>query len=525
MNNKLKIAAAMLSATWLVAGCGSTPETSQGKETSDYPTNIELRDGFDPDATFTWATNNLSVHWDPTESLFGSDLNAYAPVYDKLLEEEEDGSITPMLATEYKAADDGTSLTLKLREGLTFSDGTPFDADAVKFNLDRYRAQGSRIAGEVPMISSVDVVDGMTVRINVDGGLGALAVSLANRAGVMVSPTAVQSGVIKNQPVGVGPYVMTAMSPGDSITFERQDGYWDPDAQRVKTLKMVLIAEDQARYNALTNGEVDGAVINPDQLDDVEKAGLQVTAKPSSSFLYFILNTAKGPFSDPEVRKALNMAIDREGISQGLYEGHCTPQIQPFLEGTPGYSEKIGDGLDVFPYDPEAAKKIIDEKGAAGAQATMVLPAVTIYSKFAEVIQEQLADVGITVTVQPGPPGQDVEAFGLQKSAEMLSSVYTGMNDPQALQGRYLAPKALFNPGGASYSEMEAAAAEGADPVDPAERTPHYEDYMDAWVETPPHMVPVCMVHLSMGYSQDVSGVGQRQSVAPNLRGVAIDKQ
>lgn len=525
MNNKLKVAGALLTATWLVAGCGSTPDSSASKQTSDYPTGIELREEFDPEATFTWATNNLSVHWDPTESLFGSDLNAWAPVYDKLLDEADDGTIVPMLATEFTPADDGTSLTLKLQEGLTFSDGTPFNAEAVKFNLDRSGAEGSRIAGEIPMIASVDVVDEYTVQINVSGGLGALVSALANRPGAMVSPTAVQAGTIKDQPVGVGPYVMTAMSPGDSISFERRDGYWDPDAQRVKSIKMVLIAEDQARYNALVNGEVDGAVINPDQLDDVEGAGLQVTAKPSSSFLYFILNTAKGPFGDPEVRKALNMAIDREAIAQGLYEGHCTPQIQPFLEGTPGYSEKIGDGLDVFPYDPEAAKEIIDEKAPQGVEATMVLPAVTIYTKFAEVIQEQLAEIGINLTVQPGPPGQDVESFGLQKSVEMLNSVYTGMNDPQALQGRYLAPGALFNPGDASYPEMEAAAAEGADPIDPAERAPHYEDYMDAWVETPPHMVPVCMVHLSMGYSEDVSGVSQRQSVAPNLRGVAIDKE
>ena len=524
MRHRFRLTAALLSAGLLVAGCGDAPK-SKTKATDQYPTSIDLKKGFDPNANFTYGYVQYASSWDPIESVTGGDFTFFAPVYDRLLQQDGDGKVEPMLATEFTPADDLKSMTLKLREGLTFSDGTPFDASAVQFNLDRARGQGSKVSGELYQISSIDVVDPLTVKINVNGGLGSLATALTARGGMMVSPAAAQAGIIKTEPVGVGAYVATEIVPGDHVSYKKTEGYWDPDGQRVATMTYKLIKEDNTRYNALMAGELDGASLNPDQLDGAEKEGLGIITKPSAIFLYLALNTAKGPLGDPEVRKALNMAIDREAISQGMYDGHCTPQIQPFPETSPGYSKKIGDGLDVFPHDPEAAKKILEEKGVKDLEITSVSPNVTIYTKFGEVIQDQLKDVGIKVNVKSVPAAEVVQDFAIDKSVDATSSVFTGINDPDALAGRYLQPKALFNPGGADYPELMKYAAEGAASLDPATRSKAYAKMMDQWVDSPPHMLPVCMIHLAAAFQDNVSGVEQTSSGAADLRGVAVAKK
>ncbi|WP_153502697.1 ABC transporter substrate-binding protein [Cumulibacter manganitolerans] len=523
MRSRLKFTAALFATSLLVAGCGDAP-AKKTKATDQYATGVELAKDYDPNGHFSYAYTAFASSWDPVDSINGADIAFWRPVYDTLLSQTPDGDIEPQLATSFKAADDLSSLTLTLREGLTFADGTPFDANAVKFNLDRYRAKESKIAGEVYQITSIDVVDPRTVKINVSGGLGPLSVALAARAGVMVSPTAAQAGTLKTAPVGIGGYRVTSQVPGDQVNYEKVANYWDPDAQKVATLTYKLISDDQTRYNALAAGELDAAQINPDQLDDAEKAGLKVIAKPSAIFLYVALNTQTPGLGDPEVRKALNMAIDRKAIAEGMYDGHCTPQIQPFSVDSPGYSKKVGDGLDDFPYDPEAAKKILKDKGIKDLELVNATPNVTIYTKFAEVVQSQFEDIGIKVSVKPLPPAQMVQEFSLDKSAQIVSSVFTGLNDPDALNGRYLAPKALFNPGGADNPEILKYATEGASFLDPAKRNAAYEKMMDAWVKTPPHIIPVCMIHLSTAMQKDVSNIYHKSSGSPDLRGVAVGK-
>lgn len=449
----------------------------------------------------------------------------YAPVYDRLLFEDRDGKIRPMLAEKFTPSADNKTLTLKLRADLKFSDGTPFDAEAVKFNLDRNRAKESRISGEVQQIESVEVVDPSTVDLHLNGGLGPIVVGLASRGGIMVSPAAAQAGTLDAHPAGIGPYRATNIQAGSAVDYEKTPDYWDPDAQRVATMNYQYMPDDQTRLSALKSGTVDGAGVNAVELDNVAAAGLKPVVKPSPLFIYFMVNTDKGPFADPNVRKALNMAIDRKSISQGLYDGYCTPQIQPFPKTGPGYSEKIGDGHEIFPYDPKAAKKIMKDAGVTKVDIATAAPTVTIYTKFAEVLQSQLAEIGIDMKIHSLPPNQQVQEFAIDKTTETFTSIYTGMNDPDTVMSRYLDPAALFNPSGMVYPELVKYGAEGAASLDPAERKPAYKKFMDAWVENPPHLIPVCMIHQAAAYADNVSGVAQKANGYPDLRGVAVAKK
>lgn len=521
--HRLRVAAGSLAVALALAGCGDAPK-NQSEDSSDYPSEIALQEDFDQDATFTFGYTAFPPSWDPTKSTSAADRIFFIPVYDGLFIEGIDGP-EPGLATDYEPSEDGLSVTMHLREGLTFSDGTPWNAEAAKFNLDRNRAKGSRIAGELAMVTNVEVVDDLTIKVTTDGGVGALHVSLSTRGGMMVSPTAAQAGLLDNGPVGIGPYLTTAISPGVEATYERTPDYWDPSAQNVAKRVHKFIADDQARYNALVSGELDGAQVNPDQVDTVQDAGLNPVIKPSSLFLVFGMNSSMPPFDNVEVVKALNMSIDREGIAQGMYDGLCTPQATPFPEGGVAYNDEIGDGLDAYPYDPAKAKKMLEEQGVTDLTIDTLAPNVTIYTKFAEVIQQNLGEVGITVNVKPMPSEQLVQEFIVDKTAITTSAVTTGITDPNMLWGSFLAPTAAFNPGGYTDPTMQKYALEGAASLDPEERNKGYSKMVEHWIEQPPPMIPVCMIHLAAAFGENVSGVAQHTSGLPNMRHVAVAKE
>ncbi|MFV0534874.1 MAG: ABC transporter substrate-binding protein [Cumulibacter sp.] len=506
-----------------LAGCGEAPQDRETKATSEYPTSIPLDEDFDPNATFRWAYTAFATGWDPIDSTNGADINFWAPVYDRLLEEDSEGNILPMLATEYTSADDLKSLTLTLREGLAFSDGEPFNAEAVKFNLDRAIAPPSNVALELPMITSVEVIDEYTVKINVDGGLGSLPMALTARGGIMVSPKAVSSDIIDTKPVGIGPYLATDIVPGDNVTFVKSEDYWEPDAQRVAKMEYRLIADDQARYNALVAGEIDGTQINPDQIVAAEKAGIAVTVKPSVNFLFIALNTELAPFDDPEVRTALSMAIDRQAIADGVYDGHCTPSTQMFQPGSIAYDDSIGDGSDVYPYDPEAAKKILEDAGVDSTESFInIAPNVTIYTKIAEIVQDQWDAIGLTSEVKPAPPAQVVQEFGLDMTADVATAIYPGVNDPNSIINQLVAPSSLMNPGHAEWTELLDLAAEASSSLDDDKRQAGYQAFAEQWMTETTNMIPICHVHLATGFADNVSNVAQPMSGASNLRGVAV---
>ncbi|MFV0535592.1 MAG: ABC transporter substrate-binding protein [Cumulibacter sp.] len=522
MRRAMRVLAPMSCAALVLAGCGDAPESSADEETAEYANSIELDEDFNPDAHFDWAYPEFAASWDPIKSLTGSDTVLFEPAYDRLLREDVDGNVGPMLATEYSASEDGKTFTLKLQEDLEFSDGEPFNAEAVKFNIERAAGEDSKINGELGQVESVEVVDEYTVDIHVDGGIGAMPISLANRAGMMVSPKAAESGQLDSKPVGIGPYVVTEFIAGDRAEYEKTPDYWDPEAQRVAGITYHYIPDDQTRLNALKSGELDAARINPDEMKTLTDSGLVALSQPSALYIYFMVNAAIEPFDDPEIRKAINMAIDREAISEGLYDGYCTPQIHPFTQTGPAYSEKYGDGLDEFPFDPESAKATFEDKGVTSLDITTEVVNVTIYQSLAEIVQDQLSDIGINLTIHAAPTADIVQRFAIDKTSESFTSISTGINDPDISNARYIKPDALFNAGSVEYPDLIKFGDEAAASLDPEERRPAYEKYLESWIETPPHLMPICMIHLSLAATDNVSGIAQKANGYPDLRGVAI---
>lgn len=525
MKSSFRIAVAASAIALLLAGCGDAPDRKTAASSNgELPAKIELADNIDKDAHFSWAYTQYTTSWDPTKSVGGGDMSFYYPVYDRLLQLQPDASVAPMLVEDYTT--EGNTVTFKLREGLSYSDGTPFDAESVKFNLERAVATGSTIKAEVAQFQSAEVIDPLTLKVTVSYGLGAYLSAITARGGIMISPAAVQSGAIESGPAGIGPYVATAMAPGDRVDYERTPDYWDPEVQNVATMTYRLMLDDQTRYNAVLSGEVDGAFLNPNQIDAALETDLQVVSEPSTSFVYLMVNPKTEPFGDPKVREAMNYAVDRQAIADGLYDGYCSAGIQPWPETSPGYSEEIGDGLDVFPHDPEKAKEVLAEAGYPdGFEFSAVTTNITQYTALSEALQDQLKDAGITLNIEPVPTPQIIQKFVVDQSVPGNINPYTGFADPHGVMARHFLAGGTYGFGGIFDDETLKLVNEAASAVDNEERAPLYEQVMQKMIDTPPHLLSLCQVHLTSAFAPNVSNVEQLFSGTPTLRGVAISKE
>lgn len=522
MKSKIRTGIAGLSLALLVSACGGAPAAKESVATDSIPTTIELEDGFNPNGHFRWATIALPNSWDPTKSLSGGDLPIYRPVYDRLLDLDRTGQLQPMLATEWEVADDNSAVTLTLQQGLTFSDGAPFDAEAVKFNLERNAAQGSLLANESNAFESAEVIDSHTIKINVSYGLGSYMTALGVRSGIMVSPAAAASGALQQGPVGIGAYTVTGFVPGDKVEYQKSADYWDPSTQNVATMTYSLMVDDQTRYNALLSGEVDGIYLQPGQIDQAVQEGFNVVSSPANNFLYIAVNAEKQPFDDQKVRQAIQYSLNREEISQGLFDGHCTPSIQPFPETSSGYSEEIGDGSDIYPHDPKKAKELLAEAGVEGdIEIQLMAPNITMFTQLAEVIQAQLGEAGITVGVKPVPSAELRQVFSIDKAVEAAALPYVGTPDPHGAM-TYFMPGHPYNIGNAASQETVDLALQAAGPVDPAERNAIYEQLGQSMLDQQTQIIPICLLHLGSAYGENVSNVEQPAFDAPTQRGVAI---
>lgn len=235
------------------------------------------------------------------------------------------------------------------------------------------------------------------------------------------------------------------------------------------------------------------------------------------------MNSAIEPFDDPKVLEAINYAIDRVDIGDGFFEGLCDPQIQPWPSSSLAYSKEIGDGLEVWPHDPEKAKKLIKDAGITGEiQMPTVTTNVTYTQQLSEILQAQLAEVGIKMTIEPVPTPQVIEVFSVKKTAAANVNPYSGSSDPHGVASRHLLPGAIYNVGNPVHQSILDLATEASTPLEAADRTPLYHDMMQAMIDKPTHLMPICAMHVINAYNENVSGVAIHAAGFVDLRGAAV---
>lgn len=337
---------------------------------------------------------------DPTAGAAAAiDEVVYANVFEGLTRIDQTGAVQPALAESWEISEDGLTYTFHLHDGVSFHDGTTFDADDVVFSLDRARAEDSTNAqkGLFEAIDSVAALDPLTVEITLSTPTALFPWNLGWGDAVMVAPESAEGN--GNNPVGTGPFAFDRWVAGDRIVLTRNDAYWGAPAALAQVTFQV-IPDAAAQVQALLAGDVDAFpnVGAPENLGQFEAdPGFTVAVGTTEGETILAMNNTRAPFDDVRVRRAIAHAINRQDIVDGAMFGYGTPIGSHFAPHHPAYVDLTG----VNAYDPDMARTLLAEAGLAdGFTASLVLPPPTYARRGGEIIASQLAQVGITVEIQ-----------------------------------------------------------------------------------------------------------------------------
>ncbi|KRF10480.1 hypothetical protein ASH02_20475 [Nocardioides sp. Soil796] len=383
---------AVAAGAMLLAGCGGGTNAAGGGEN-------------DPDATLR-IMYGMTASLDPVDAPEAAQLTfAIWPVYDTLITIGADSTYQPMLATEWKFSADGKTLSLTLRDGVTFSDGTPFDAAAVKANLERYlAADKSAVQAALSSVVSVETTGDLTVDVKLNHPTTLILSALAsNLGGIMISPKALKSGDLKSKPVGTGAYTIESFKPGEEAVYVRrtdEGAKWDPKTGNVAKVVIKKIASDDAKHNALKSGQIDLTTWTGDPTLFPEGQFQTVDLDTSLGMVGMYFNPKVKPLDDVKVRQAINLAIDRKGIVEAFAPVNEV-RVQPWPKGLGGFEDSLEEQ---YAYDPKAAKELLAE---AGYPDGFTIPGEFLTNntsnidKISEVVQANLAEVGIKFDLRP----------------------------------------------------------------------------------------------------------------------------
>lgn len=362
-----------------------------------------------PQDNIFFATGNEPAGLDPALVDDNDSGNILCNIYESLLRfKPASTEVEPSLAESWTISEDGLTYTFKLRQGVKFHDGTPFNAEAVKFNFDRQRPENL-----VPKMSyapfvfgdveSTTVVDEYTVAVKLKNPSTPFLRNMAMVfAAPIVSPTALKAGnnSVMDKPVGTGPYKLFAWDRGQQIILTTNEDYWD-EKPSIQNVIYRVMKDTSARVVALNNGEVDIiTAIDPNVIPEIEKNGGKIYAEEGPSTNYMLFNTRDGFMcKDREVRKAIAQAIDVPSLVESLYQGYslyATTWFPSFMDGYDPNTKPVQ-------YDPEAAKKFFEQKGIKSLKImtySNARPSNTAGGQvLAEAIQSYLAKVGVKADI------------------------------------------------------------------------------------------------------------------------------
>lgn len=315
---------------------------------------------------------------DPAAVTAVNDFRILMNVYDGLVR-YKDGTleVEPALATAWEISEDGTVYTFTLRDGVSFHDGSPFNAEAVKFNFDRMLKEDHPFhdTGPFPLafffsaVESVEAVDPTTVKFTLNAPYAPFLSNLAYPTGLIVSPTAVEQNGAEfgRNPSGTGAFKFAEWRSNEAVVVEANPDYWDgaPDLQAVVFRP---ITDANTRTAEMLAGGIDLMVeVPPVALSEFQGETYTVHEQAGPHVWFLILNAKEGPFADKLVRQAANYAVNKEALVNEVLEGTAEVAAGPT---PPAFAWAYNPELEPYPYDPEKAKALLAEAGAEGAELT-----------------------------------------------------------------------------------------------------------------------------------------------------------
>jgi peptide/nickel transport system substrate-binding protein len=352
-----------------------------------------------------------STSLDPAATTEGESFKVTVNLYETLINfGPQDTEIQAGLATDWEQSEDGLTHTLKLREGVKFHDGTDFNADAVVFNFERWKAgdkesyyyYNSQFGDK---IDSVTALDANTVEFKLNTPIAPFYKNLAMSPFGIASPAAIEQhgeNYFKN-PVGTGPFKFKEWKENERIVIVKNEEYWQDGLPKLDEVIFTVIPENSARLNALSSGEadlIDG--VNFSDKGTIEgNPDLQVFERPSMNVGYLGLTMTRGPLKEKLVRQALNYAVDKQALIDAFYAGAAEPAINPMPPVVAGYNPDVED----YPYDPEKAKELLAEAGYPDGfeMELWAMPVPRPYmpegQKVGEALQGMFAEIGVKAKI------------------------------------------------------------------------------------------------------------------------------
>jgi ABC-type transport system substrate-binding protein len=475
----------------LAAGCGGEGSGdaagSGGDGGGGEDADVDPAEAADREGELTFAISYGFNSLDPHQPVNPGDAIWMRPVYDRLLTlaDGPDGvEVAPQLATSYEFAEDGMSIAFELRDDVTFQDGTPFDGEAVKANVERALGPDSTVASTIASVESVEVVDPTHVVFHLTQPDAALPWTLADAtAGMMVSPAAFDSD-LRAEPAGSGPYRLVSAARDGEVVYERWDDHWDAEAGLARQVTISTIPDGNARFNGVRSGDYDAAYMSAPHDNDsrsLESEGFHWEQALSPISYGVLMNNTMPPFDDVRVRQAVSLAVDRAAISEELLHGLVPPSYQAFPEGYLGHDPELEDD----PYDVDAARDLIAEAGAEGARVEIIQAMTSPQDQLAQVVQQALGDIGLEVELAPLSPTEANPTWRQGGHHGYVGTIISYAEPSQTLVRNYLGDD---NPGEKPAELVELADAASVLPAGGAEREEAYQEIAAWMVENPVHV-------------------------------------
>jgi peptide/nickel transport system substrate-binding protein len=413
----------------------------------------------------------------------------FASLCDKLFDIDGDLNIVPQLALGHETSDDGRTLTIRLRPDVTFHDGEPMDAEAVKYSLDRHRTMdGSFRRAELTAVESIDVVDDLTVRLNLAAPFAPLVAALTDRSGMIVSPAAAEEhgDQFGNQPVCAGPFRFVERVQQDRIVVERFEDYWNAEDVHIDRIVYRPIQDSTVRLANLQSGDLD--LIERALATDIPQIraddDLELAVVTELGYQGMTINVANGPAAenplgqDPRVRQALNLSLDRDAINEVVFNGEFFPGNQWVNTQNQWYQESH----PVPKRDVEQAKALLEEAGVdTPVTVDFMIPNNPEVRQVAEVIQAMASEAGFDMQVRVVEFATSLsEAEAGRYQAFMLA--WSGRPDPDGNIYSFASTGGPLNYGHFSSETVDAALGEARTETTFEARKAAYKKVADEWL-------------------------------------------
>lgn len=442
---------------------------------------------------------------DPHVVTAANDFRILVNLYDGLVRNKPGTlEIEPALATGWDISEDGLTYTFNLREGVTFHDGTAFDAAAVKFNFDRMLDETHPFhdTGPFPLsfffsaITEVTTPDDMTVAFTLNEPYAPFMSNLASPTGLIVSPSAVEASGAEygRNPVGTGPFKFEEWQSNARVVASRNDAYWD-GAPPLEAVVFRPITDANTRVAEMLSGGIDVLLETPpDNVATFRSDASFTVHETSGPHLWFlILNLKEGPFTDVRVRQAANYAINKESLVTDVLQGTADVAAGPT---PPAFNWAYNEALEPYPYDPDRARELLAEAGAEGASLTFYVTeggsGMLDPVPMATAIQADLAAVGLDVSIETYEWNSFLGEVnpGLEGKADMAEMAWM-TSDPDtppflALRTAAWPEQGGFNSGYYSNPRVDELLDEARTSTDQARRAELYKEMQEIVYEDAP---------------------------------------